>query len=109
MVAVPIMGFSFYMIIQSGAGDDGILGKEAYESAANIADETLSSMPTVASFSGETKAAEKYEGHLGEAEDAAIRQVSYCIIRSFLCLAGCNTVFSHKCPLYSFLSFRARS
>jgi len=63
------------MILQSGAGNDGLLGKEAYEAAANIADETLSSMPTIASFGGETKAAKRYEGHLGEAEDSAIRQV----------------------------------
>jgi len=74
LVTVPIMGFSFYMILQSGAGNDGLLGKEAYEAAANIADETLSSMPTVASFVGETKAARRYENHLGEAESAAIRQ-----------------------------------
>jgi len=73
-VTVPIMAFSFYMILQSGAGNDGLLGKEAYEKAANIADETLSSMPTIASFGGETKAAKRYEGHLAEAEDAAIRQ-----------------------------------
>lgn len=75
LVTVPIMAFSFYMILQSGAGNDGLLGKEAYEAAANIADETLSSMPTVASFGGETKAAARYESHLGEAEDSAIRQV----------------------------------
>lgn len=76
LVTVPIMAFSFYMILQSGAGNDGILGKEAYEAAANIADETLSSsMPTIESFGGETKAAKRYEGHLGEAEDSAIRQV----------------------------------
>ena len=99
MVAVPIMALSFYMILQSGAGDDGILGKEAYESAANIADETLSSMPTVVSFSGETKAAERYESHLGEAEDAAIRQVSFCIYKflSFLALYSiltpCSTYY----------------
>jgi ABC-type multidrug transport system fused ATPase/permease subunit len=74
LVTVPIMGISFYMILQSGAGNDGLLGKEAYEAAANIADETLSSMPTVASFVGETKAAARYESHLGEAESAAIRQ-----------------------------------
>jgi len=74
LVTVPIMAFSFYMILQSGAGNDGLLGKEAYEAAANIADETLSSMPTIASFGGETKAAKRYEGHLGEAEDSAIRQ-----------------------------------
>jgi len=74
LVTVPIMAFSFYMILQSGAGNDGLLGKEAYEAAANIADETLSSMPTVASFGGETKAAARYESHLGEAEDSAIRQ-----------------------------------
>jgi len=43
-------------------------------SAANIADETLSSMPTIASFVGETKAAGRYEARLGEAESAAIRQ-----------------------------------
>jgi len=65
---------SFYMMLQSGAGNDGLLGKEAYESAANIADETLSSMSTIASFVGETKAASRYEAHLGEAEEAAIRQ-----------------------------------
>lgn len=75
LVTVPIMAFSFYMILQSGAGNDGLLGKEAYEAAANIADDTLSSMPTIASFGGETKAAKRYEGHLGEAEDSAIRQV----------------------------------
>lgn len=78
LIAVPIMALAMYMILQSGAGDDGLLGKEAYEAAANIADETLSSMPTVVSFSGETKAAARYEGHLGEAEDAAIRQVCCC-------------------------------
>lgn len=70
------MAFSFYMILQSGAGNDGLLGKEAYEAAANIADETLSSMPTIASFGGEVRAAARYESHLGEAEDSAIRQVS---------------------------------
>ena len=75
LVTVPIMAFSFYMILQSGAGNDGLLGKEAYEAAANVADETLSSMPTVASFAGETKAAARYEDHLGEAEEVAIRQV----------------------------------
>ena len=74
-LVVPLMAFSFYLVLQSGAGSDGILGKEAYESAANIADETLSSMTTVASFVGETKAAKRYESHLGEAEEAAIRQV----------------------------------
>ena len=79
LVAVPVMGFSFYMILQSGAGNDGLLGKEAYEAAANVADETLSSMPTVASFGGECKAAERYEGHLGEAEEAAIRQVGFTL------------------------------
>jgi hypothetical protein len=68
------MSFSFYMILQSGAGNDGLLGKEAYEAAANIADETLSSMPTIASFGGETKAAARYEDHLVEAEQAAISQ-----------------------------------
>ena len=73
-ITVPVMFFSFYTILQSGAGNDGLLGKEAYENAANIADETLSSMPTIASFGGETKAAARYEGHLEEAEDAAIRQ-----------------------------------
>ena len=73
-VTLPIMIFSFYMMLQSGAGNDGLLGKEAYEKAANIADETLSSMPTIASFGGEIKAAKRYEGHLEEAEDAAIRQ-----------------------------------
>jgi len=74
LVAVPLMCASFYMMLQSGAGNDGLLGKEAYESAANIADETLSSMSTIASFVGETKAASRYEAHLGEAEEAAIRQ-----------------------------------
>lgn len=74
LVMVPVMGFSMYMILQSGAGSDGLLGKEAYEAAANIADETLSTMPTVAAFGGETKAAKRYEDNLGEAEEAAIRQ-----------------------------------
>ena len=78
LIAVPLMCASFYMMLQSGAGNDGLLGKEAYESAANIADETLSSMSTIASFVGETKAASRYEAHLGEAEEAAIRQVSHC-------------------------------
>lgn len=76
-LAVPLLAFSFYLVLQSGAGSDGLLGKEAYEAAANIADETLSSMTTVASFVGETKAARRYESHLGEAEEAAIRQVSH--------------------------------
>ena len=98
MVAVPIMALSFYMILQSGAGDDGILGKEAYESAANIADETLSSMPTVVSFSGETKAAERYESHLGEAEDAAIRQVSFCI-QKFLSFLVWYTILTLRSTL----------
>lgn len=35
----------------------------------------IGSMTTVASFVGETKAAKRYESHLGEAEEAAIRQV----------------------------------
>jgi len=74
LVTVPIMAVSFYMILQSGAGNDGLLGKEAYEAAANVADETLSSMPTIASFGGETKAAARYEAHLVEAEEAAISQ-----------------------------------
>ena len=73
-LAVPLLAFSFYLVLQSGAGSDGLLGKEAYDAAANIADETLSSMTTVASFVGETKAAKRYESHLGEAEEAAIRQ-----------------------------------
>ena len=107
MVAVPIMALSFYMILQSGAGDDGILGKEAYESAANIADETLSSMPTVVSFSGETKAAERYESHLGEAEDAAIRQVSFLVfISSFLFCLG--ILFSHDVQLYYVPIFQSK-
>ena len=92
------MALSFYMILQSGAGDDGILGKEAYESAANIADETLSSMPTVVSFSGETKAAERYESHLGEAEDAAIRQVSFCI-QKFLSFLVWYTILTLRSTL----------
>lgn len=83
LVAVPVMGFSFYLILQSGAGNDGVLGKEAYEAAANVADETLSSMPTVASFGGECKAAERYESHLGKAEEAAIRQVGFHLILLF--------------------------
>ena len=71
------MALSFYIILQSGAGGDGILGKEAYESAANLADETLSSMTTVAAFTGEIKAAKRYEGNLVQAEEAAIRQVGF--------------------------------
>ena len=93
LVMVPIMAFSFYMILLSGAGNDGLLGKEAYEAAANIADETLSSMPTIASFGGETKAAARYESHLGEAEDSAIRQskklglgTGFLWVSSILCL-----------------------
>ena len=92
------------MILQSGAGDDGILGKEAYESAANIADETLSSMPTVVSFLGETKAAERYESHLGEAEDAAIRQVCLSFIVHFLFLAGYTVLSTCSTLLCSYFS-----
>ena len=75
LVAVPLLALSFYIILQSGAGGDGVLGKEAYEAAANVADETLGSMTTVAAFNGEIKAAARYEGNLGTAEEAAIRQV----------------------------------
>jgi len=73
-IMVPVLALSFYMILQSGAGGDGILGKEAYEAAANVADEALSSMTTVAAFTGETKVAKRYEDNLVEAEKAAIRQ-----------------------------------
>ena len=75
-IMVPLMALSLYMILKSGAGSDGILGKEAYEAAANVADEALSSMTTVTSFVGETKVAARYEANLKQAEDAAIRQVS---------------------------------
>jgi len=74
LVAVPLMGISFHTMLSSGAGSDGVLGKEAYEKSANIADETLSSMQTVVSFTGEINAANLYERHLQDAEDAAIRQ-----------------------------------
>ncbi len=109
------------MILQSGAGNDGILGKEAYEAAANIADETLSSMPTIASFGGEIKAAKRYESHLGEAEDSAIRQVRviecvnecgllYSLLFDVACILG---VFSHIIFIihlvYLFIVYRARS
>lgn len=89
-LAVPLLAFSFYLVLQSGAGSDGLLGKEAYESAANIADETLSSMTTVASFVGETKAATRYESHLGEAEEAAIRQVGLFLVSGVLYDLTCS-------------------
>lgn len=110
LVTVPIMAFSFYMILQSGAGNDGLLGKEAYEAAANVADETLSSMPTVASFAGETKAASRYEDHLGEAEEVAIRQVCVCVFffnYYFIDLVQSLTFIHH--PPSPLLYFRARS
>mmetsp|Transcript_24355 Transcript_24355/g.55574 ORF Transcript_24355/g.55574 Transcript_24355/m.55574 type:complete len:1263 (-) Transcript_24355:754-4542(-) len=74
LFVIPVLGFSFYMVLSSGAGSDGLLGKEAYEAAANVADETLSSMRTVAAFAGESKAASRYEENLQNAEDVAVRQ-----------------------------------
>lgn len=74
LIMVPFLALSFHMIMASGAGGDGILGKEAYEAAANVAEEALSSMTTVAAFTGETKVAKRYEDNLVEAEKAAIRQ-----------------------------------
>jgi ABC-type multidrug transport system fused ATPase/permease subunit len=74
LVAVPLMGVSFHTMLTAGAGSDGVLGNEAYEKSANVADETLSSMQTVVSFTGEINASNLYERHLQDAEDAAIRQ-----------------------------------
>jgi hypothetical protein len=60
----------------------------------------LSSMPTVASFAGETKAASRYEDHLGEAEEVAIRQVC-CPPLQLLFYTLRNPFFSH---IHYFLS-----
>jgi ATP-binding cassette subfamily B (MDR/TAP) protein 1 len=108
LVPTPVMAFSIYMILQSGAGNDGLLGMEAYEAAANVADETLSSMPTVASFAGETKAASRYEDHLGEAEEVAIRKV--CVLFNYYFSQIHNSpFFSHVhyfCILFLYLRAR---
>jgi len=58
---------------KSGFGQDQVLGKGAYEYAANLSNEALSSMRTVASFSGENKMAERYESKLGVAQAAATK------------------------------------
>jgi ATP-binding cassette subfamily B (MDR/TAP) protein 1 len=71
---VPVMAAAFGIMLSAGVDEDGVTGKAAFEGAANVASENLSSMRTVASFNGEVKAAEQFEGRLVEAEKAAISQ-----------------------------------
>lgn len=53
---------------------DGILGKEAYEKASAIANETLGNIRTVFSLNVETEMSRRYDENLEYAEKAAVNQ-----------------------------------
>jgi len=74
MALVPLMAASFGIMLKSGAEEDGTTGKQAFEQAAEVAQETLSAMRTVKSFGAEVKAARRFEDRLEHAEKAAIKQ-----------------------------------
>ena len=72
-----MMTISFGILVSSGVGEDGITGAKAFEDASNIASETLSAMRTVISFSGEVKAAERFESKLKQVHNYKLKAFIY--------------------------------
>ena len=79
LAMTPLLTLSVWLLMNS-SNDDGVYGKEAYSKAAQIADESLSNMKTVASLNGEVKAAEKYEFNLKESEKAAVTEAMWAAL-----------------------------
>jgi len=73
LAASPLLVVTTYLLTTYGS-EDGIFGKEAYESAANIASETMSNIRTVMSLNAETTLSKKYDSKLKDSEKAAIKQ-----------------------------------
>uniref|UniRef100_A0A7S3GJN5 ATP-dependent transporter ycf16 n=1 Tax=Palpitomonas bilix TaxID=652834 RepID=A0A7S3GJN5_9EUKA len=72
MVVVPFIGASTY-IFTKVFGTFAVKTFAAYATAGAIAQEVLSSVRTVASFSGQDKESKRYDSKLGAAEKAGIR------------------------------------
>eukprot|EP00164_Ancoracysta_twista_P001384 GFYU01001804.1.p1 GENE.GFYU01001804.1~~GFYU01001804.1.p1 ORF type:complete len:1235 (+),score=430.50 GFYU01001804.1:168-3872(+) len=70
---VPALGISGYFITRAMTSM-ATKGQEAYAKAGSIAEEIISSMRTVASFGGESRAAAQYEEKLEGAEAAGIHR-----------------------------------
>lgn len=69
----PALAAVMTLLIMWGA-EDGVLGKEAYASAAAIATEALSHVRTVFALNVETEMSRRYDERLLESEKAAVRQ-----------------------------------
>ncbi|CAB9524672.1 Leptomycin B resistance protein pmd1 [Seminavis robusta] len=75
LACVPVLGLVTTAMFMWGS-EDGIFGKEAYESASTIANEAMSNVRTVASLNAEPMMSRRYDAKLGDSETAAIRQGS---------------------------------
>ena len=73
LIFSPALVVTTYFLTTYGS-EDGIFGKEAYESAASIATETIANIRTVVSMNVETTFSKKYDSKLKQAETAAIKQ-----------------------------------
>jgi ABC-type multidrug transport system fused ATPase/permease subunit len=75
LACVPVLALITTAMFMWGS-EDGMFGKEAYESAATIANEVMSNIRTIASLNAEPIMSERYDSKLGDSEKAAIRQGS---------------------------------
>lgn len=73
LACVPLLGIITTAMFMWGS-EDGIFGKEAYETASTIANEAMSNIRTVASLNAEPVMSQRYDSKLGSSEKAAIRQ-----------------------------------
>ena len=73
MALLPLMVFATSCMYKSGFGQEQMLGKQAYEYAANLANEAVSAMRTVSSFSGEVAMSKRYNSKLGASQKAATK------------------------------------
>ena len=70
---LPLLVFATSCMYKSGFGQEQMLGKKAYEYAANLANEAVSAMRTVSSFSGEVAMSKRYNSKLGASQKAATK------------------------------------
>jgi len=73
LACVPLLGMVTTAMFMWGS-EDGIFGKEAYETASTIANEAMSNIRTVASLNAEPMMSKRYDSKLAASEKAAIRQ-----------------------------------